>query len=152
MRAVIQRVNESKVMVDGRIIGEIGKGLLVLLGIEKGDGEEDVRYMADKVAEMRIFEDNQGKMNLSVKEIGGSILAVSQFTLLGDLRKGRRPAFDKAAPPDEAKRLYESFVQGLKERGIPAEVGQFQAHMDVHLINDGPVTVILDSRKGFPSG
>lgn len=149
MRAVIQRVKESKVIVENQVISTIGKGLLILLGVEKGDTEDDANYLVSKVAEMRIFEDEQGKMNLSVLDVGGSAMVVSQFTLLGDLRKGRRPSFDKAASPDEAKRLYEFFVSRLKALGIPTATGEFQASMEVYLVNEGPVTVLLDSRKLF---
>lgn len=149
MRAVIQRVKESKVIVESQVISTIGKGLLVLLGVEKGDTETDAEYLASKVTEMRVFEDEQGKMNLSVTDVGGSVLVVSQFTLLGDLRKGRRPSFDKAASPDEAKRLYGFFVSRLKALGIPTATGEFQASMEVYLVNEGPVTVLLDSRKLF---
>ncbi|HCY18339.1 MAG: D-tyrosyl-tRNA(Tyr) deacylase [Deltaproteobacteria bacterium GWC2_42_51] len=149
MRAVIQRVKESKVIVENQVISTIGKGVLVLLGVGKGDTETDAEYLASKVTEMRVFEDEQGKMNLSVTDVGGSVLVVSQFTLLGDLRKGRRPSFDKAASPDEAKRLYEFFVSRLKALGIPTATGEFQASMEVYLVNEGPVTVLLDSRKLF---
>jgi len=149
MRAVIQRVKESKAIVENQVISTIGKGVLVLLGVGKGDTETDAEYLASKVTEMRVFEDEQGKMNLSVTDVGGSVLVVSQFTLLGDLRKGRRPSFDKAASPDEAKRLYEFFVSRLKALGIPTATGEFQASMEVYLVNEGPVTVLLDSRKLF---
>ena len=149
MRAVIQRVKESKVIVENQVISTIGKGVLVLLGVGKGDTETDAEYLASKVTEMRVFEDEQGKMNLSVTDVCGSVLVFSQFTLLGDLRKGRRPSFDKAASPDEAKRLYEFFVSRLKALGIPTATGEFQASMEVYLVNEGPVTVLLDSRKLF---
>jgi D-tyrosyl-tRNA(Tyr) deacylase len=148
MRAVIQRVKSAQVCVDGRVSGKIGKGLLVLLGVGKGDGENDVSFLASKVPELRIFEDNSGKFNLSLKEIGGEILVVSQFTLFGDCRKGRRPSFTEAEEPSTAKHLYEQFVLKLKEKGIPVQTGEFQARMEVHLINDGPVTLLLDSRQG----
>ncbi len=149
MRAVIQRVKEAKVEVNGDIIGKIGEGFLVLLGIRKDDTEEDVRYLADKVIGLRIFEDEAGKMNLSITDINGEILAVSQFTLYGDCRKGRRPSFDEAAQPDLAERFYELFVDEIRKKGIKVETGRFRALMDVHLINSGPVTILLDSRKLF---
>ena len=148
MRAVIQRVKSAQVCVDGRVSGKIGKGLLVLLGVGKGDGESDLSILASKIPELRIFEDDSGKFNLSLKEIGGEILVVSQFTLFGDCRKGRRPSFTEAEEPSAAKHLYEQFVLTLKERGIPVQTGEFQAKMEVHLINDGPVTLLLDSRQG----
>ena len=148
MRAVIQRVKSAQVCVDGRVSGKIGNGLLVLLGVGKGDGENDVAFLASKIPELRILEDNSGKFNLSLKEIGGEILVVSQFTLFGDCRKGRRPSFTEAEEPSAAKHLYEQFVLTLKERGIPVQTGEFQAKMEVHLINDGPVTLLLDSRQG----
>ena len=149
MRAVIQRVQEARVEVDGEVIGKIGQGFLVLLGVRKDDTEEDVRYLADKVTGLRIFEDEAGKMNLSISEVKGEILAVSQFTLYGDCRKGRRPSFDEAAPPDVAERLYELFVEEIRKSGIKVETGKFRALMDVHLINSGPVTILLDSKKLF---
>ncbi|KRT66068.1 MAG: D-tyrosyl-tRNA(Tyr) deacylase, D-tyrosyl-tRNA(Tyr) deacylase [Candidatus Dadabacteria bacterium CSP1-2] len=149
MRAVIQRVQEARVEVDGEVIGKIGQGFLVLLGVRKDDTEEDVRYLADKVTGLRIFEDEAGKINLSISEVKGEILAVSQFTLYGDCRKGRRPSFDEAAPPDVAERLYELFVEEIRKSGIKVETGRFRALMDVYLINSGPVTILLDSRQLF---
>ena len=147
MRAVIQRVKSAQVCVDGRVSGKIGKGLLVLLGVGKGDGEDDLSFLTSKIPELRIFEDNAGKFNLSLKEVGGEILVVSQFTLFGDCRRGRRPSFTEAEEPSIAKHLYERFVSKLKEQGIPVQTGEFQAKMEVHLINDGPVTLLLDSKQ-----
>ena len=149
MRAVIQRVSEAKVEVDGDIIGKIGEGFLVLIGVRKDDTEEDVRYLADKVLGLRIFEDEAGKMNLSITDVKGEILTVSQFTLYGDSRKGRRPSFDEAAPLDVAEKLYELFVEEIRKSGMKVETGRFRALMDVYLINSGPVTILLDSRQLF---
>ena len=146
MRAVIQRVKSAAVYVDGRLSGKIGNGLLVLVGIGKGDGEKDISYMASKIPDLRIFEDASGKFNLSLKDIDGGILIVSQFTLFGDCRKGRRPSFSEAEEPAMAKDLYDRLILKLKERKILTQTGQFQAKMEVHLINDGPVTLLLDSR------
>lgn len=149
MRAVLQRVSEARVRVNGEIVGEIGRGLLVLLGVGQGDGEADARFLAEKTAGLRIFEDAQGKMNLSVEEVAGAVLVVSQFTLYGDCRQGRRPGFSAAAPPELADALYRQFVAGLRKRGLPVATGIFQAEMAVELVNDGPVTLLLDSRKEF---
>jgi len=146
MRAVIQRVSSASVVVDGQTVSEIGKGLLVLLGVAQGDTEREAAWVADKIVGLRIFEDDAGKMNLSVEGVGGSLLVVSQFTLLADCRKGRRPSFTDAAAPQEADRLYQVVVARMREAGIPVETGIFQAHMGVHLVNDGPVTVVLDTR------
>ena len=147
MRAVIQRVQSASVAVDGRITGQIGKGLLVLVGVGRGDGEKDLTFIASKLPDLRIFEDASGKFNLSLKEVGGGMLVVSQFTLYGDCRKGRRPSFTDAAEPAEAKRLYEQLVFKLRELGTRVETGEFQAKMEIHLVNDGPVTILLDSRQ-----
>ena len=149
MRAVVQRVTQADVTVDGRVTGKIDKGLMVLLGVEEGDSAEDARYMAQKTAGLRIFEDSEGKMNLSVKDVGGSVLAVSQFTLLGDARKGKRPSFVKAARPQEADTLYRMYIDLLKEEGINTGEGVFRAEMLVRIYNDGPVTILLDSDKLF---
>lgn len=149
MRAVVQRVTQADVTVDGRVTGKIDKGLMVLLGVEEGDSAEDARYMAQKTAGLRIFEDSEGKMNLSVKDVGGSVLAVSQFTLLGDARKGKRPSFVKAARPQEADTLYRMYIDLLKEEGISTGEGVFRAEMLVRIYNDGPVTILIDSRKTF---
>lgn len=149
MRAVIQRVSRASVEVGGTCIGKIEKGLMVLLGVEQGDTQADSSYIVSKVCGLRIFEDAEGKMNLSVEEIGGSILLVSQFTLMGDARKGRRPSFIGAGSPAEAKPIYENTVKLFQETGIPIETGEFQADMQVSLCNDGPVTILLDSRKNF---
>ena len=149
MRAVVQRVTSSKVTVDGKVTGKIDKGLNVLIGVETRDTEKDAAYIADKVTGLRIFTDSEDKMNLSVKDIGGSVLAISQFTLLGDVRKGKRPSFVEAMEPDEANRLYEYTCDRIRDNGITVETGVFQAHMDVEIQNDGPVTIILDSRKRF---
>ena len=146
MRAVVQRVKSAAVYVEGRVTGQIDQGLLVLAGVGRGDGEKDVAYLASKLPELRIFEDTAGKFNLSLREVGGKMLVVSQFTLYGDCRKGRRPSFIEAAEPAEAKRLYEQLVLKLREQGVPVETGEFQAKMEVHLVNDGPVTILLDSR------
>lgn len=148
MRAVIQRVKSAQVSVDGRISGKIGKGLLVLLGVGKGDGESDLSFLASKIPELRIFEDASGKFNLSLREIDGEMLVVSQFTLYSDCRRGRRPSFTEAEEPTVARHLYEQFISKLREQGIPVQTGEFQARMEVHLINDGPVTLLLDSRQG----
>ena len=149
MRAVLQRVSEARVCVGGATVGEIGQGLLVLLGVGQGDGAADARFLADKIAGLRVFEDAQGKMNLSVEDVGGSLLVVSQFTLYGDCRQGRRPGFSAAAPPELANAFYEQFVGMLRERGLTVATGVFQAEMAVSLVNDGPVTLLLDSRKEF---
>jgi D-tyrosyl-tRNA(Tyr) deacylase len=146
MRAVIQRVSSASVVVDGQIVGEIGRGLLVLLGVGHADTNREAAWMADKIANLRIFEDEAGKMNLSVQEVGGALLLVSQFTLLADCRKGRRPSFTDAAPPDQADRLYQVAVERLRAAGLRVETGVFQAHMQVHLVNDGPVTIVLDTQ------
>jgi len=147
MKAVIQRVSEARVAVAGETVGAIGRGILVLLGVEKGDTERDAAWLAEKIAGLRVFNDEAGKMNLSVREVGGGILAVSQFTLAGNCAKGRRPSFDSAAPPDEGKRLYERFVDFVRATGVPTATGIFQADMQVTLTNDGPVTFILDTGK-----
>jgi D-aminoacyl-tRNA deacylase len=146
MKAVIQRATRASVEVNGQVVGRIDAGLLVLLGVAKGDGETDGRYLVEKIRTLRIFADEQGKMNRSLADIGGSVLLVSQFTLLGQTTNGRRPSFDGAAPPDEAKRLYEQVVTGLRDHGTHVETGVFAAHMQVELRNDGPVTFVLDSR------
>lgn len=149
MRAVVQRVSRARVTVEDWVAGEIGHGLLVLLGVGRADTEADTEYLAEKIAGLRVFEDHDGKMNLSVLEVDGSVLAVSQFTLYGDVRKGKRPSFDSAAPPEQAKRLYELFVDRIRAAGLRCETGRFQAMMQVELVNDGPVTILLDSTKAF---
>ncbi len=149
MRTVVQRVSSSSVAVDGVVIGKTKQGLLVLLGVADTDTAEDVQYICEKVSHLRIFEDEQDKMNLSVMDIGGEVCVVSQFTLYGDARKGRRPNFMKAAPPAMAERLYLEVVETFKEKGLTVSTGQFQAHMQVSLVNDGPVTILLDSSKEF---
>jgi len=149
MRAVIQRVSQAGVDVEGRTVGAIGHGFLVLLGVGQGDAEADADYLAEKIANLRIFEDGDGKMNLSLLDVGGSALVISQFTLYGDARKGRRPGFSDAARPEEANRLYEYFCDRLAGYGISVARGVFQAHMDVALVNQGPVTLLVDSRKQF---
>jgi len=149
LRAVLQRVSEARVRIAGEVVGEIGPGLLVLLGVGQQDAEADARYLAEKSAGLRIFEDADGKMNLSVIETGGSVLVVSQFTLYGDCRKGRRPGFSAAAPPERADRLYQHYVAVLRELGLTVATGVFQAEMQVELVNDGPVTMLLDSGKEF---
>lgn len=149
MRAVVQRIREGSVTVEGRIIGEIDKGLLVYLGVGQEDNEKDIDYMLDKVLGLRIFEDENGKMNLSVIDIGGDLLVVSQFTLYGDVRKGKRPSFSDSASPEIGDKYYSEFVQKAVDRGIRVATGEFGAHMDVKYINDGPVTILLDSKKNF---
>lgn len=149
MRAVVQRVLESSVTVDARVTGKIGKGLLVLLGVSESDTEQDADYLAEKIAGLRCFADDDSKFNLSLQEVGGSVLAVSQFTLFGDCRKGKRPSFTEAARPELAIPLYERFVERVRALGIEVQTGEFGAHMDVHLVNDGPVTLMLDSKKAF---
>ncbi|MDI6869981.1 MAG: D-aminoacyl-tRNA deacylase [Bacillota bacterium] len=149
MRAVVQRVKRAQVTVDGRVVGKIGRGLCVFLGVARGDTAEDARYLAHKVAELRIFPDEAGRFNRGPKETGAAVLAVSQFTLLGDGRRGNRPSFTEAAPPEEARALYEEFVAALRAEGLPVATGEFQAHMLVESANDGPVTLLFDSRKAF---
>jgi D-tyrosyl-tRNA(Tyr) deacylase len=150
MRAVIQRVTSARVRVGERVTGEIERGLLVLLGVGRGDTLADAQYVAGKIRDVRVFEGDAGKpMDRSVVEVGGGVLVVSQFTLYGDVRKGRRPSFDEAAPPDEARGLYEALVRELREAHVPVSTGEFQAMMHVELVNDGPVTVLVDSRRQF---
>lgn len=151
MRAVVQRAREARVTVERQVVGEIGPGLVVLLGVGQGDTPEAARYLAEKIINLRIFSDDAGKMNRSLLETGGSLLAVSQFTLYGDCRKGRRPAFDAAARPELARQLYEFFVAEVQRLGVPVATGQFQAHMEVALVNDGPVTMLIDTAKENPS-
>jgi D-tyrosyl-tRNA(Tyr) deacylase len=147
MRAVIQRVKSAEVLVDGRVTGKIGKGLLIFVGVARGDSESDLSLLTSKIPDLRIFEDQSEKFNLSLKEIGGEILVVSQFTLYGDCRKGRRPSFTEAEDPAPAKDLYERFIAKLRGQNLPVQTGEYQAKMEVRLINDGPVTLILDSRR-----
>ncbi|MBN1140194.1 MAG: D-tyrosyl-tRNA(Tyr) deacylase [Deltaproteobacteria bacterium] len=147
MRSVLQRVSTAEVTVAGKTVGAIGPGLLVLVGVEQGDTERDLAYLVDKTVHLRIFEDSQGKMNLSVQDVGGSILAVSQFTLLADCRQGRRPGFSRAAPPEIGQALYEKYVAALRSAGIEVATGVFGASMRVRLSNEGPVTILLDSRE-----
>lgn len=149
MRAVVQKVSSSKVTVDEEIVGQINQGLLVLLGVTHDDTSKDVDYMVDKITNLRIFEDENEKMNLSLKDVNGEVLAVSQFTLYGDARRGRRPSFSDAARPEVANPLYEEFVEKVKSQGINVGTGKFGAHMMVDLTNDGPVTILLESRKEF---
>ena len=149
MRAVIQRVTRAQVSVDDEVVGKIGRGLLVLLGVGKADTHADADYLAAKVTALRIFEDENGKMNLSVAETCGEVLVISQFTLYGDVRKGKRPSFDEAAPQQLANELYEHFVGQIRDAGIHCETGRFQAMMQVELLNDGPVTILLDSKRAF---
>ena len=147
MRTVVQKVTRSSVTVEGEVKGKIGPGLMVLIGVAEGDTEEDAAYIADKISKLRIFEDEQEKLNLSVKDVGGEVLAISQFTLLADARKGRRPSFSHAARPEEANALYQKVIEGIRESGIHVEEGVFQTHMEVEIINDGPVTIMLDSKQ-----
>jgi D-aminoacyl-tRNA deacylase len=149
MRACVQRVSQASVTVDGEVVGQIGRGLLVLLGVTGDDEARDVQYLAEKTVGLRIFEDAEQKMNRSLVDVGGALLVVSQFTLLGDCRHGRRPSFTAAAPPEKAEQLYETFVAEVQRLGVIVATGRFRAHMDVALINDGPVTLLLDSRKAF---
>ena len=149
MRAVVQRVSRAAVTVDGEITGQIQRGFLVLLGVAEDDGQDDVIYLAQKIVGLRIFRDDAGKMNLSLADVGGKMLVVSQFTLLGDCRKGRRPSFVRAARPEKAEELYCSFVAEVRGQGIEVETGRFQVRMEVELVNDGPVTLLVDSRKEF---
>ena len=149
MRCVVQKVTRASVTVAGELVGEIGMGYMVLVGAEEGDAEADVNYCADKIAGLRVFEDADDKLNLSVKDVGGSVLLVSQFTLLGDARHGRRPSFIRAARPEQAEPLFEKLVQRVSDAGIPVATGRFRTHMEVSLVNDGPVTILLDSKKGF---
>jgi D-tyrosyl-tRNA(Tyr) deacylase len=146
MRACVQRVSSASVTVDGRITGQIERGLVVLLGVQQGDADADLRWMVDKLVNLRIFADDAGKMNRSLVEAGGAMLVVSQFTLLGDCRKGRRPSFIDAAPPEIAEQMYNDFAASVRAQGITVATGVFRAHMDVALVNDGPVTLIVDSR------
>jgi D-aminoacyl-tRNA deacylase len=147
VKACIQRVSEARVRVESEVVGEIGRGLLVLLGVAGGDGPEELRWMVDKILGLRIFEDADGKMNLGLSDVGGELLVVSQFTLLGDCRKGRRPSFIGAAPPEVAERLYEEFVAAARSAGVRTATGRFRTHMDVELVNDGPVTLLIDSAE-----
>ncbi len=147
MRAVIQRVKSSAVRVEGKIVGAIGPGLLVLLGVGEEDNGDDLAYLLEKLPFLRIFEDDQGKMNLSLLDVKGEVLAVSQFTLYADTRKGRRPGFSQAAGPDKGNAYYEAFVEGLRRQGITVATGVFQAHMEVELVNDGPVTIVMDTKN-----
>jgi len=149
MRAVVQRVSRAKVTINDCASGQIAWGLLVLLGVGSEDTEADVDYLAQKIAGLRIFEDSEGKMNRSVVDVGGSVLAVSQFTLYGDVRRGKRPSFEGAAPPEQARRLYELFVERIQAAGLRCETGRFQQSMQVELVNEGPVTIMLDSGKAF---
>jgi D-aminoacyl-tRNA deacylase len=149
MRAVVQRVSRAQVTVNEEIAGQIGLGLLVLLGVGRDDAEADATYLAGKIGGLRVFEDDQGKMNRSVQDVGGSVLVVSQFTLYGDVRKGKRPSFDAAAPPEKARQLYEFFVEQIRAAGLRCETGRFQETMKVELANEGPVTILLDSGKAF---
>src|SRR5262249_16586714 len=149
MRAVVQRVSRCRVTASGKVVGEIDRGLLVLLGVGKTDTEAAADYLAEKILGLRIFEDADGKMNLSVQDSGGAVLVISQFTLYGDVRRGRRPSFDAAARPEEAKRLYEYFVGKIRAAGLRCETGEFQAMMEVELVNSGPVHILLDSEKEF---
>lgn len=149
MRAVVQRVSQCRVLVDGKTAGEIGPGLLVLLGVGRADNEAAADYIAEKILGLRIFEDDQEKMNLSVQDTGGEVLVVSQFTLYGDVRRGKRPSFDAAARPEQANQLYGYFVDKIRASGLRCETGQFQAMMNVELVNQGPVTILLDSEKLF---
>jgi D-tyrosyl-tRNA(Tyr) deacylase len=149
MRAVVQRVSRSQVSANGEITGQIDLGLLVLLGVGRDDTEADATYLAEKVCGLRVFDDDQGKMNRSAQEVGGSVLAISQFTLYGDVRRGRRPSFDAAAPPEKARQLYDFFVEQIRNAGLRCETGRFQEMMKVELVNEGPVTILLDSRKVF---
>ena len=149
MRAVVQRVSRAKVSVNSEVTGEIGRGLLVLLGVGAADAESDADYLADKIAGLRVFEDESGKMNRAVTDVGGSVFVVSQFTLYGDVRRGKRPSFDGAAPPAQARQFYEYFVGRIRAGGLTCKTGRFQAMMQVELVNDGPVTILLDSAKTF---
>ena len=149
MRAVVQRVSRARVTVGDEVVGEIRPGLLVLLGIAKEDQEGDADYLADKIIGLRVFEDDRGRMNRTVGEVGGGVLVVSQFTLYGDVRRGKRPSFDAAAPPEKARSLYEYFVARMRAAGLGCETGRFQEMMQVDLVNDGPVTILLDSSKAF---
>lgn len=149
MRACVQRVTRASVIVDGQVCGEIGLGLVVLLGVAAGDAVADLDWLVDKIATLRVFEDADGKMNLALDQVQGALLVISQFTLLGDCRKGRRPSFDDAAPPELAEALYEAFVAAMKARGLGVATGKFRQHMEVSLVNDGPVTLLIDSRRAF---
>ncbi len=149
MRAVVQRVSRAQVHVGNEMVGKIGAGLVVLLGISKSDAEADAEYLAAKITGLRVFDDNEGQMNLSLAHVGGAVLTVSQFTVYGDVRRGKRPSFDDAAAPDLARELYEYFVRKIRESGFICETGRFQAMMQVELVNDGPVTILLDSNRTF---
>jgi D-tyrosyl-tRNA(Tyr) deacylase len=149
MRAVVQRVSRAQVTVNGEVAGKIGLGLLVLLGVGRDDSESDAIYLAEKIAGLRVFEDEHGKMNGSVQDVGGSVLAVSQFTLCGDVRRGKRPSFDAAAAPEKARQLYEFFVEKIRTTGLRCETGRFQEMMKVEMVNEGPVTILLDSGRAF---